>query len=171
MKHNTPKNQLTKEVARKLFVYRDDKLYWKENGQGKQLDKPIGWKWKNGYWYADLKLENETKWKHYGLHSLVYNYHYGLVPDGKCVDHIDRNKDNNTIDNLRLVTNQENSFNTNISKNNTSGHTGVYWHKRDKRWLARITIDGKTISLGRFKTIEKAIKARKLGEEKYFKIG
>lgn len=54
-------------------------------------------------------------------------------------------------------------------KNNESGVTGVYWSKREERWIAKIGFQGKSITLGRFVKKEDAISARKEAEEKYFK--
>lgn len=54
------------------------------------------------------------------------------------------------------------------NKNSKSGVKGVYWNKREKRWIAKIGIKGKSITLGRFRTLEEAAEARKAGEEKYF---
>lgn len=53
-----------------------------------------------------------------------------------------------------------------ISKNNTSGMTGVYWHERHQRWRARIKHKGKEIYLGEYKNKADAIKARKYAEER-----
>ena len=52
--------------------------------------------------------------------------------------------------------------------NNTSGVTGVDWHKGWKKWRVRITVNHKTISLGAFDSMDDAIKARKEAEQKYF---
>ena len=55
-----------------------------------------------------------------------------------------------------------------IAQNNTSGIRGVSWHKGLQKWQARITIKGKTVSLGYYNNIEDAAAARKEAEEKYF---
>lgn len=54
------------------------------------------------------------------------------------------------------------------NKNNKSGHKGVYWHKTERRWIAKITVRGQSITLGRFAEIEDAVTARKAAEAKYF---
>ncbi len=56
-----------------------------------------------------------------------------------------------------------------LRKNNKSGVTGVYWDKKLKKYRARINIKGKSISLGCFKDLKEAKKARKLAEDKYYK--
>ena len=66
--------------------------------------------------------------------------------------------------------NQLNHFNMKLFKNNNSGHTGVYWFKRDKKWQAQITLDNKRIHLGYFNNIQDAILARKESEKLYHAI-
>jgi len=54
------------------------------------------------------------------------------------------------------------------NKNNTSGVKGVYWSNREQRWIAKIGLKGKTITIGRFQHLKDAEKARKQAEEQYF---
>ena len=78
------------------------------------------------------------------------------------------NKENdNRIKNLRELSHKQNMKNQSLYRNNTSGHAGVHWIRRDKRWLAQIQVNGKKINLGYFKEKEDAIKARKEAEAKY----
>lgn len=72
------------------------------------------------------------------MHSFIMNCPLGMV-----VDHIDGNGLNNQRSNLRLATTAENSRNSRISKRNTSGYKGVYFHSRDKKWIARIKVNVK----------------------------
>ena len=97
------------------------------------------------------------------LHRLVTN-----APDDVLVDHKNHRKFDNRKSELRFVNNQQNSQNSLLSKNNTSGYSGVTWHSRDKVWQARIKVNYKYIHLGCFNTKEEAIAARKEAEEKYF---
>jgi hypothetical protein len=83
-------------------------------------------------------------------------------------DHIDKNELNNIRSNLRECTHQQNDFNRGLYSNNTSGVTGVGWHKKCKKWKAAIMIDGKTIHLGVFVDKNDAIKARLNAEAKYY---
>lgn len=77
-----------------------------------------------------------------------------------CIDHIDNNRVNNRLDNLRWCTHQENMLNRSLFKTNTSGFKGVYFIKTSNKWCARISIDGIRINLGTFKNIEDAVQAR-----------
>jgi hypothetical protein len=75
------------------------------------------------------------------------------------IDHIDRCKTNNNSDNLRIVTNQENTFNTNAK--------GYFWDKKSKKWRSVIMINNKIIILGYFDTEEEAHNAYLEGKQKY----
>lgn len=97
-------------------------------------------------------------------HRLAWELTYGPIPDGKEVDHINHNRLDNRISNLRLVTRQTNLRNQSQYKNNTSGATGVCYDKNSNKWRAHITIDGVTKSLGRYNDLESAISARKAAE-------
>jgi hypothetical protein len=68
------------------------------------------------------------------------------------LDHINLDKDDNRIANLRAATPSQNMCNRPIFKNNTSGAKGVYYHKRDGRWYASIRVNNKSIHLGSFLT-------------------
>ena len=62
----------------------------------------------------------------------------------------------------------QNKLNKSKYKNNTSGHTGVFWNKFRNRWCAKIIINKKSIQLGSFKDIESAIQCYETGAKKYF---
>ena len=109
--------------------------------------------------YIHIKLEG----KNYRIHRLAMLYVYGSIP--RLVDHIDQNKLNNRIDNLRSATFFQNSSNQCLPKNNTSGHIGVA--KVDNRYQARIKYKGKVRHIGSYLTIDEAIQARKNAEVKY----
>jgi len=90
--------------------------------------------------------------KRHLAHRILWEMAHGPIPEGLQIDHIDQNKCNGALINLRLATNQENSRNTSLLPSNTSGVKGVYWHKRDAKWQARIRNHGRKIDLGRFTT-------------------
>jgi hypothetical protein len=66
------------------------------------------------------------------------------------------------------VTNKQNQQNSGKRRDNTSGYQGVFWHKRDYRWVAQIKHNQKQIHLGYFATTEEAIAARKAAEKLYW---
>lgn len=80
---------------------------------------------------------------------LLHRFLMGIDNDQE-VDHINRNPLDNRRKNLRFCTRSENNHNRGINKNNTSGYTGVYWHKGAGKWLAQIMLDRKRINIGLF---------------------
>jgi hypothetical protein len=72
------------------------------------------------------------------------------APDELDVDHINGNRLDNRKKNLRLATNQQNSWNQGLGKRNTSGYKGVSWHTRDLTFSAIIRVDGRQKTLGTF---------------------
>lgn len=100
-------------------------------------------------------------------HRIAWLLFYGEWPS-LCIDHIDRNRTNNKIENLRLATKAENGRNANIQKNNTTGVTGVYWRGKRKKFEAQIRDNGKLKSLGYFNRIEDAKSARERAEVNIF---
>ena len=97
------------------------------------------------------------------MHRMITN-----APKGLCVDHIDGNTLNNTSANLRLVTNRQNF--QNLHKAKSSLYPGVSWHKKTKKWYARINITGKnngSINLGFYTDEREAFKAYLSACEKY----
>jgi hypothetical protein len=97
------------------------------------------------------------------LHRFIMNAEKGVM-----VDHIDGDTLNNLDNNLRIVTQKQNTYNCALSKNNRSGHSGVSWMDRAKKYRAYIMINKKQIHLGLFETIDEAIESRKNAEIKYF---
>ena len=102
----------------------------------------------------------------YKLHRLAWLYVYGYWPNDQ-IDHIDHNPSNNAIANLRDVSSAQNHQNRAHKTKSASGHLGVTWHKRDKRWQAYIELNGKNIHLGQYTDLDVAIAARKQAELKY----
>ncbi|UXM05344.1 HNH endonuclease motif protein [Salmonella phage F115] len=94
------------------------------------------------------------------VHRVIWEIHNGKIPDGMEVDHIDHNKLNNNIENLRLVSKKENHKNMPLQKNNKSGFCGVCFIERCNKYRSSIKVDGKTKYLGYFIDINDAIKAR-----------
>jgi hypothetical protein len=92
------------------------------------------------------------------LHHFAWYMTYGNV-DFDELDHIDTNKNNNKIDNLRISNRSQQRQNTK--------HKGYTYDKSSNKWRVRIGIDGKTISLGRFVTEEEARNTYLQAKEKY----
>ena len=113
---------------------------------------------KDGYVRVDLIKDGKTHSKY--AHRLVIEA-FILNPQNKSqVDHIDNNRSNNHITNLRWATSKENNHNRKLSNKNTSGTKGVNWNKKSMKWTAQICINGKNINLGSFINKDDAINIR-----------
>jgi len=92
-------------------------------------------------------------------HRLAFLYTEGYFPENQ-VDHMDRDRANNKLSNLREVSQMCNMQNCMLAKNNTSGVTGVTWGKDTNKWHARIKINSKQKYLGYFDNFDDAVMAR-----------
>jgi len=158
----TAKDLPTIDCLRKRLRYEPEtgKLFWRDCE-----DMPRRW---IGRWALQEAFTAKDKsgykigavsYKTLKAHRVAWAIHYGEWPSDH-IDHINGITDDNRIVNLRVVTNQENMRNKSMRLSNTSGFTGVYWHKPNGRWQARINVNGRGKSLGLFDTIEEAAAAR-----------
>lgn len=99
-------------------------------------------------------------------HRVIWALYYGEWPADQ-IDHINHDRIDNRIDNLRTVSNRENHMNTPIPSRNTSGIIGVHRSTNRKRWNAEIQDNKTKIKLGSFIKKSDAIDARKAAEIKY----
>lgn len=113
-----------------------------------------------GYWRIAIKGIT------YQAHRLSWFYYYGSWPE-KCLDHMNQNRVDNRIGNLREADSHENHRNKSLNKKNTSGFNGVHWGRLKNRWQARIHMNNKNISLGSYVKFEDAVNARKKANKKY----
>ncbi|WP_312773304.1 HNH endonuclease [Atlantibacter hermannii] len=96
--------------------------------------------------------------KIYAANRLAWIIYYGEEPIG-LVDHINGNREDDRISNLRIATYSQNSMNSKLSSLNSSGFKGVSWKKESKKWVATGKLDGKRIHLGYYTDIEDAKQA------------
>lgn len=100
-------------------------------------------------------------------HRLAWFKHHNELPDS--IDHINGDKDDNRIVNLRACTQLGNNKNARTRKDNTSGHRGVHWLSKGVGcWVVQININKKRTYLGRFKSFEEAVACRLQAETDYF---
>lgn len=142
---------ITQAQVTECFEYRDGHLYWKRVAHpNKQYlaDKPAGSLHKTGY--------RHVTWmgKFHKVHRLIFLMHHGYLPPE--VDHINGDRADNRIENLRAANRSENQCNRPALASNTSGYPGVSWHKKSKAWLVRVMKNGKTHMVGYFKDLELA---------------
>lgn len=151
----TQKNRVTAERLRALMQYSCEtgEFTWVADRNNRNRSGTVAGR-VSRLGYVQIGIDGGR----YLAHRLAYLYVYGEWPVGD-LDHIDRNKLNNRISNLRLASKCENQQNRAIHKNNKSGFKGVFWHKRSGKWVARIGANGKQYHIGTFDAAEVAYKA------------
>lgn len=150
-------SKVTKELLQKLFEYKDGKLIRKVTVNSKAKAGDVaGWIKDNGY--ICVSIQNKT----YYVHRLIYIYHFGDIDEGLEIDHIDRDRANNKIENIRLVTRQQNNFNRKVK--------GYCFDKRTQKWMAYIGIGCDRKHLGRYETQEEARKAYLIAKDKFHTV-
>ena len=146
------------------YDYETGVLYWRwrvNNRVPKTLEAGAQNK-SNGYLYV------KVHGRRYLVHRVVMLMCYGFCGEGLDVDHINHVRNDNRIENLRLVTNKQNKRNYTRLRNNTSGVTGVCWHKSYEKWQVSIHDNhGKRVYLGRFSNFDEAVKVRREAEKLY----
>ena len=98
--------------------------------------------------------------KSYYAHRLAWMLNFGAIPEGMQIDHVNGNRSDNRIENLRCVSVDDNMRNRAAFRRRFPGRTGVNYCKRDNLWHAMIWDKNKAISLGHFKSYDMAVKAR-----------
>ena len=122
---------------------------------------------KNGNGYLEVKFRRNGRQITYYAHRVAWLLYYGIDPGANEIDHIDQDPTNNRIGNLRLVSHGDNMKNQRKRSDNTSGITGVHWHKGTGKWRAYIHKDGKILHLGLFEDKFEAICVRKSAENRF----
>ena len=126
------------EQLQNLFTYENGKLFWKvKPNRNIVIGNEAGCIKSDGY--VDIKING----KHYKAHRLIWKMLKGEEPP-KYIDHINQNKLDNNIENLREVTSSQNSLNNKAK--------GCCFHKTSGKWVAYIGINKKIIYLGIFNT-------------------
>lgn len=154
---NYVNDRLKYDPNTRIFIWKRHPDLGKQNNRC--ADKPAGTIC-NGY--VVIRINGSG----YYAHHLAWLIHTGDWPKIE-IDHKDRNRSNNRINNLHDVTTRQNLLNRSIYKHNTSGVRGVYWNKRNLKWHAQINVHGKSHHLGYFTNLTEATQARKQAEEKY----
>lgn len=141
---------LSPDYLKSIFDYKDGQLYWKKpNSNVVKIGQKAGSLSADGY--VSVRV-NDAQYK---AHRLIYLMHHGKLP--RMLDHIDCNRANNRIENLREASLSQNRMNSTIAKNNTSGSKGVWWNKVHQKWQVCIRKDNKSNYLGTYSNKEEAI--------------
>jgi len=107
--------------------------------------------------YYHIALYKNSKLKGFKFHRLIYEAHFGTIPEKMCIDHIDNNRQNNNIENLRLATHSQNQMNSKTQKDNLStGYKNIYKTKCNT-YRVRIKKNNKIVYCKVFKTLEESI--------------
>ncbi|AFM76575.1 HNH endonuclease [Enterobacteria phage vB_EcoS_Rogue1] len=147
------------------FAYDDGKIFWTSKTTDMAHNIRLGDEAGtcNGLGYKRVMLFG----KHTMVHHIVWIMHGNEIPKGMEVDHLDHDRRNNRIENLRLVDRGVNMRNKSTYRNSKTGHHGVTIRPDSGKYRAKITINKKVINLGTFDSIDDAISARKDAEVKY----
>ena len=151
---------LSKERLHQLFQYENGNLFWKVRpAYNVFVGDKAGHKTQNGY--ITINIDK----KPYGAHRLIFLMYYGYLP--KIVDHIDHNRSNNVISNLRAADYISNGLNRQLGGNNSSGYKNVMWNKAKKNWRVALVVDKKFKHIGNFEDIELADLVAQEARNKY----
>ena len=94
-------------------------------------------------------------------HRIVYAlFHLTTDFENLYVDHINRISEDNSPENLRLATDPQNKHNKPRNPNNSSGYKNICWEKKSRKWDVSFKMNGKTLRVGRFISLEDAKEAR-----------
>lgn len=165
---------LPAEAMRELLHYEPEtgKLFWLARPESAfssaraQLSWNARWAGKEAftatnYGYPVGNINART----YQGHRVIWAIVHGVWPEHD-LDHINGDRADNRLANLREATRSENLCNRDMSPQNTSGHKGVYFHEKTQKWRAHIKKDGKFRFLGCFPVLDDAIAARALAADK-----
>jgi hypothetical protein len=134
---------ITQERLKEVLSYDQESgnFHWIKSGKGTKAGALAGWI-DNGY--VRISIDQRK----YLAHKLVWLYVHGFVATE--IDHINLNRSDNSLKNLRVASHSNNLANTKIKSTNKSGFKGVCWCKKRKMWRASINKNYKHIHLGFF---------------------
>lgn len=148
------------KLSRSCFAIIDDVDYKLISQSKWYVSKKAG----EGVSYALTRIRRNSEMVTVYMHSLI-----NRTPDGFDTDHINRNGLDNRRSNLRTTTRAQNSQNASKQKGRfSSDYKGVYWAKKNKRWLAQINPNNRTVHLGSFEDEIMAAKAYDSAALKYY---
>ena len=150
-----------------LFTYNEftGELLWKPNVRLKYKNGAIAGSSSNTNGYVQVQVNN----KMHLAHRIIWEMKNGPIPKGLLIDHVDGNRTNNKLSNLRLCTKSQNTCNGKLRSTNTSGFRGVSWSRSMSMWRSQIRTQNGPMNLGYFETKEEAYAARLKAEKEYHK--
>jgi hypothetical protein len=142
-----------------LFDYRDGALYWKQDQGSVPAGSLVGSVNSDGYVLVSIKKKRIL------AHRIIYAMFNGSAP--AFVDHINGNKHDNRIENLREATLFTNGWNRPQNKNNKTQTKNVCWVSREQKWLVQLMAHGKRVVCMRFEDFDLAELVAAEARDKY----
>lgn len=161
-----PRDDTTVDRLKELLLYdQDTGLFTRRRAHGRNgcLNKGAKAGTLQNHGYVAITIDN----KRYLAHRLAWLYVYGRWPS-KWIDHLNGNRSDNRISNLREVDKQQNQANSKKYKSNSSGKKGVCLHKPSNKFRAYIVLNRRQKHLGLFDTVEEAYAAYAEAAERLF---
>ena len=126
-------------------------------------------------WLGGKTATGHARFKFKGTVQYAYRYSYemtnGQIPKGAFIDHLCHNPSCVKPSHLRAATHQQNMANRKgAHKNSRSGIRGVNWHKHRKMWRGEVTVNGRSIHVGYFESIEEAAEATERVRQEVYSI-
>jgi hypothetical protein len=149
--------EVSHERVLELFDYEDGKLFRKRDG------KEMGIYSQKHHRYARIVIDG----KDHKLHRIIFLYHKGYLPN--IIDHINGDRYDNRIENLREANTYQNRQNSRIYSTSKSGIKNVYWVSNCQKWRVAISINGKRKDFGMYLDLEEAKQIATSMRDKYFK--
>ena len=137
------------DLIHQLFEYKNGELYWKVRRGGSAVVGSLAGN-TDTHGYRQVKINGIR----YLMHRIIFLMHHGYLPE--FIDHIDNNRLNNKIENLREANRSQNACNMKLCKTNTSGSKGVSWDRYRNKWMVRVGINGVDKYFGHYEDIELA---------------
>lgn len=177
---NAKKETPPQETLNALLKYESQtgRLYWKERPEtmftetSKHSQGHVRRYWNSRYagkeaftWHISGYRFGTLFKEKFAAHRVIWKMIHGV--DAQEIDHINGDRADNRIENLRDVSRAENRRNIRMLSNNTSGHMGVIKCSSSGRWHARIKVKGRSIHLGSYSYLEEAVLRRKQAEAEY----
>jgi len=171
MANTIPIEELNEHVR---YCSETGRFWWKPRDR-KWFNNDVTWRMWNTRFAETPAFETpNTRGYHYarvnGVHLKAHRVAWALVHGvwpSEQIDHVDGDKSNNRISNLRVVPFVVNMKNLPRSTANKSGVTGVSWSRYHKKWCAQIGVNNRTRLIGRFRNFSDAVRARKKAEKRY----
>ena len=154
------KKELTQKRLKEVLDYNSNtgEFFWKESMGNRGAGAPAGSINSCGYRLISIDCRRLPG------HQWAWLYVYGYFPENE-IDHINRNRLDNRIENLREASRSCNRRNSCVPRNCTTGVKGVGWDKWSGKWAARIYDQQKNIRIGRYKDFSEAVCARLAAEQ------